>query len=113
MSLNGSIPVPETIAAVTAATNKGVVTVADNTLFYPGTLGWLSKTDGSAQKRVQIVQRVGTTQLTVRVVADGTETTKPAPSFGLSDVSAFNTASSLCVEAQVASVNMAHVAWNR
>ncbi len=99
-----NIPIQETIAAVTAATNKGLLTVADNTVLYPGTFGWLTKNDGSASTRVYIVARVGANQVSARAVASGTEQTVPAPSYGRSDLSAYNAASSLCIEAQTAPV---------
>jgi hypothetical protein len=105
MPHNFSIPVAESILAITAATNKGLVTVSSNTTLYPGAYAWITKSDGSGTPlRVLIVKRVGTTQVQVRQVYSGTEYTIPAPSYGFTDVSAFNTGSSICQEAQTAPV---------
>lgn len=99
-----SKPINNTSAAITAATAGGLITVADNTIFFPGAKGWISKNDGSASMRVKLISRVGTTQLRVRRIADGTEAIVPAPSYGLTDVSAFNATSTLFVEAQLVPV---------
>lgn len=107
-----SVAIPETIIAVSAATATGELTVASNVGLYPGTLGWLSKLDGSAGLRVKLVRLIGTTKVLVRAVADGRETNVPAPSYGLTSVSAFNLTSQLCIESQVANIDPAFSARN-
>lgn len=95
---------PEVFLAVSAATNQGVLTVASNGLLLPGALAWLTKDDGSLQARVKIVNLIGTTQLTVRQFPANNE--NAPPSYGVSDVSAFNAvASHLCVENQAVAIS--------
>lgn len=104
MSHSFSIQVAEAIAAITGANAIGELTIASNTVFYPGAFAWVTKNDGSLQARVLIVRRVSTTKVQVRKVASGLEQNVPAPTYGFSDMSGFNTTSTLCQEAQTAPV---------
>lgn len=100
-----SISVPEAFVAISAATNKGVLTVADNSTIYPGALAWVAKDDGSASARVKILSLISTTQCVVRRFANDNENSPP--SYGVSDMSAFAAASHLCMEGQAVPVEFA------
>lgn len=100
-----SVIAPEVFLSVTAATNQGVLTVPSNGLVLPGTSGWLTKDDGSLQFFVKVVRLVGTTQIVVMRYPNDNPNT-PGPTYGVSDVSAFNgVASHLCIESQPAHLN--------
>jgi len=105
-----SIVVPKETQAITAATNKGLVTVASTTNLYPGTNAWMGKNDGSANARVKILKILTATTFLVRKwpTRKATDATEPShdledygpPSYGLSDVSAFNATSHITMETQ-------------
>lgn len=112
-----SIAVQAAKATITAATSKGRVTVGSNAAFYPGTNAWIGKDDGSLSARVKILACIGTDTLLVRrwpsrKATDATEATHDlenygAPSYGLSDVSAFNATSHITMESQSAPIDPA------
>lgn len=105
-----SIAVQNAKANVTAATAIGALTVDSTAYLFPGANAWVSKDDGSLSVRVKILAISGTTGLTVRKwpvfqdPASGTKYTKEnsgAPSYGSSDMSAFNgVATHIYMEAQ-------------
>lgn len=95
-----SIPVQESIVAVTGATATGELTMASNATLYVGALAWLSKNDGSAQARIRLVKRVGSTKFMARRLPDDSEY-KPNEGTGYSDFSAFAAGSSICMEFQL------------
>lgn len=107
-SANYSVQIQENIVAVTAANAVGELTFATNLGLHPGTLGWLTKNDGSLSYRVRIVKLVGSTKAMVRRMP-GDDERKACEGTGYTDVSAFNTTSSLCVEAQLAQVSQSYV----
>jgi len=115
-----SIAVQSSRAVVSAATNKGRVTVDSNAYLFPGANAWLSKDDGSLSVRVKILACIGTDTLVVRrwPTRKATDTTEPnhdlenfgPPGYGLSDVSAFNgVASHISMETQAVPVDPAYV----
>jgi len=95
---------------VSAATSKGRLTVTSNAYLFPGANAWLAKDDGTLQYRVKILACIGTDTVIARrwptkKEPDGSATYDKAnfgaPSYGLSDLSAFNgVASYLSMEAQ-------------
>ncbi len=89
---------PRVFVAVSAATATGLLTMSSNGLLLPGTRGWLCKDDGSARALVKIVTIVGTTQCTAMKYANN-DLNSP-PSYGLSDLSAFNASSHLSIDEQ-------------
>lgn len=101
-----SIAVQSAKANVTAATALGVLTVDSNAYLFPGTLAWVAKDDMSLRARVKILMVSGTTSITVRRFKNDDE--RSPPSYGLSDMSAFNgVATHIYVEAQTAPVDPA------
>lgn len=99
-----SISVPETKVAITGATATGTLTVANATLFVGGR-AWVTKNDGSAQARVKIVSLISTTGC--KVVRYPNDDDSQFAGYGLSDMSAFNASSSICMEHQVVPVDPA------
>lgn len=112
-----SIAVQKARQAVSAATAVGLLTVGSTTDLYPGTNAWLSKDNGSAQTRVKIIKIVSSTQLVARAwpiqkaknatETDHTQEDYGAPSYGVSDLSAYNGSSHITMEAQSAPVDPA------
>lgn len=112
-----SIAIQSAFIAITAATNKGLLTVgAGQTAYlFPGAYAWLCKDDGSANARVKILAVDATNNtVTVRIMPTRQDPfsttyvqseTNPPPSYGLSDVSAFNGSSHICQEAQTAPID--------
>lgn len=100
-----SIAVTEFTTAISAATSKGVLTVTSNAGLMPGALAWVYKTDDSARARVKILSVSSTTGVVVRRFANDDENS--APSYGRSDMSAFNAGSKITMEAQSAPVDPA------
>lgn len=115
-----SIAIPKVSTAITAATNKGLVTVGSGLSagLYPGAYAWISIDDGSIPSvRVKILS-VDSSSDTIRcrimpsIQATDSNThytseTNPPPSYGLSDLSAFNTGSHIFQERQTAPVDPA------
>jgi hypothetical protein len=95
-----SISIQAGSIAITAASNKGVLTVgAPTTLIFPGAWGWLAKNDGSSQVRIKVIQLLSTTTFLVRVFPNdadeyGNGQSKTQPFYTFTDVSTYNTSSS-------------------
>jgi len=92
-----SIACPSFFAAITAATATGVLTVTSTTDVYPGSNAWVFMDDGSNRARVKILAVLTTTTFQVRRYSGDNE--NAAPSYGFSDMSAFNTGAHVAVEA--------------
>lgn len=90
--------VPEAFVAISAATNKGVLTVTSQTNLRPGAKAWVTKDDGSNSARVKILQVLSATSVLVRRYPNDDEGSQPT--YGRSDMSAFATASHICQEVQ-------------
>lgn len=101
-----SIAVQEAFVAVSAATAAGLLTVTSNAYLFPSARAWVAKDDGSASARVEILACIGTTQVQVRRFKNDDENSPP--SYGLSDMSAFNGASHICQETQSVSIDPAY-----
>lgn len=100
-----SVIQPEVNQVVSAATNQGLLTVASNGLILPGASGWLAKNDGSLSYYVKVRRIIGTTQVEVMRYPNDNPNS-PGPTYGVSDVSAFNgTACMLCIESQPVHLN--------
>jgi hypothetical protein len=111
-----SIAVQAAKVSVTAATAQGRLTVESNSYIFPGTNAWLAKDDGSLSYRVKILACIDTDTVIVRrwptkplqnqyEPAHDQESYGP-PSYGSSDVSAFDAvASHLSIEAQTAPID--------
>lgn len=103
--------IPETRAQLTGTgTADGLIAVADATLFYPGTKGWLSNGTPAQSREVLILRRVSATQLMVRLTEQPYDSTTSglrlsAPSYGVSDMSGFTVAFALIVPRQYAPNN--------
>jgi hypothetical protein len=100
-----NIPVAQYTTSVTAATAAGVVTVTDASGLAPGANAWLALSDGSNQVRVKILS-IKANVLIVRGYKDNRDE-GAIPSYGRTDVSAFNGASYISMEAQTVPVNPA------
>ena len=102
-----SIAIQEAFLTVSAATNKGLLTVPANDYLFPGALAWVAKDDGSLSARVKILACIGTTQIVVRRFPNDNE--NAPPSYGVSDMSAFNgVATHISQEAQTVTVDEAY-----
>jgi len=106
------IPIFKSSVAITGADADGTLTVtapdSTNSMF-PGTTAWLTLNDGSAQVHVKILRCPTSTTLTVGnadpvVGANGFSSQSNSPI----DVSAYNGSATLCIETQVAPVDMAY-----
>lgn len=103
-----SIAVQAAKSAITAASAVGRLTITSNVYFFPGANAWVTKNDGSATARVKILACIGTDTLLVRkwplkMEADGTthgQENYGPPGYGVSDMSAFNATSHICMESQ-------------
>jgi hypothetical protein len=93
-----SIAVQEAFVAISAATNKGVMTVASADYLFPGARAWVSMDDGSLTARVKILAVLSSTQIQVRRYRNNDE--NAPPSYGTSDMSAFNGSAHIAMEAQ-------------
>ncbi len=98
-----SIPVQESIVAITGATAVGELTFASNATLHTGAKAWVTKNDGSDQARVRLVKRLGATKFLVRRLPNDNDGA-PNEGFGYSDMSAFASASTICMEAQTVPV---------
>lgn len=84
----------------------GVIAVADNSIFFPGTSAWLSDGTPANSREVLILNRISTTQLTIRVKnpqptnEDGFRAV--GPRYGVSDASSFTVAYALIMPRQYA-----------
>jgi hypothetical protein len=102
-----SIAIQETFVAISAATAQGVLTVSDTSYLFPGAKAWVAKDDGSLSYRVRILARLTSTTVSVRRYNNDDENS--APSYGSSDMTAFNGVSShICQETQTAPVDEAY-----
>ena len=101
-----SIAIKATTVAVTAATTHGRLTVASNAYLFPGALAWVGLDDGTAQARVKILSVSSTDTVVVRRFTKDDE--RSPPSYGVSDMSAFNGASHISQEAQTAPIDPAY-----
>lgn len=106
-----SIAIQEAFVAISTATTKGVLTVTSTDYLYPGALAWVCLDSGASRARVKILAILSSTTLLVRRFANDSENTigftvrAPAPSYGLSDMSAFSGSAHICQEAQTAPVD--------
>jgi len=108
-----SIAVQPATVAISAATNKGRLTVASNAYLFPGTYAWVYTSNGVSHSRVKILARFGTDSVLVRIMpvrkeSDGTSYTTekaPPPRYGVSDMTAYNGSSYISMEAQAAPVD--------
>lgn len=101
--------IPEAFAALTGnGTAAGIITIADNTPFYAGALAWIWGTT-AANRRVQIVRLIGTTQMVLRFHGNSTdgEDIAVAPTYGADNMTAYTTADAakINMEAQVVRVH--------
>lgn len=112
-----SIAVQAVKVVISAATDKGVLTVDSTAYVYPGTYGWAVKDDQSVQYRVKILAVTGATTLVARRCnqkrdPDGTKYDQEnygPPSYGLSDLSALDGGSAhLSIETQTAPIDPAY-----
>ena len=102
-----SVAIPPSSNTVATATAAGIVTITNAVNVFPGAWGWITKTDGSAQKRVKVlsVSVSGTTStLKCQVYPDNADSygfgqAGFSPQYTESDLSAFNTGSALMLEA--------------
>ena len=103
-----SIVVRQEKQAISAATALGALTVTSTTNLYPGANAWVGLDNGTADVRVKILKIVDATHLIVRKWptkkdADGVSYTLEnfgAPSYGRSDMTAFNGAAHMTMETQ-------------
>jgi len=100
-----SISAPEVFLVIESASNIGDLLVETNQNVYPGTSGWICKNDGSARAYVKIVAVKGSDGVTVRRYPN--DNPNSPPSYGRSDMSAFNTASHLCIPIQPVAIDPA------
>lgn len=103
------IPIFKSSMAVSAATNEGALTVVSTDSLFPGTTAWLTLNDASASVHVKLLSIVDGTHVLVGnadpvVGKNGfsSQTNNPI------DVSAYNGSATLCIETQVAPVDMAY-----
>lgn len=92
------------VALTGNGTTSGVVTVADNTPFYPGTAVWIYGTT-AAKLNCVVTDLVGTTGVKLRAIGQPL-TLAGAPKYGNSDMSAYTTAdgATISIPAQLAPV---------
>lgn len=115
-----SIAVQAAKIVISAANNKGQLTVTSTAYVYPGTNAWAVKDDGSVKYRVKILAITGTTTLLARrwpskqdndgtTVSTHDQENYGSPHYGLSDLSALNGGSAhLSIEAQTAPIDPAY-----
>jgi len=103
------IPIFKSSMAVSAADAEGTLTVADSSTLFPGTVAWLTLNDGTAQVHVKLLSvpssttvKVGNAESVVGANGFSSRTNNPI------DVSAYNGSATLCIETQVAPVDMAY-----
>ena len=110
-----SVSIPASSTAITGASALGVITFAASDI-YPGSWGWLSKTDGSGSpKKVKILSvspnSSAATSATVRVFPNNADEfgngQQAGPFYTTQDVSAFNTVSTLYINIQSVPVDPA------
>jgi len=103
------IPIFKSSKAVSAATNEGVLTVDETASLFPGTTAWLTLNDASASVHVKLLRCPTATTVVVGnadpvVGKNGFSSQSNSPI----DVSAYNGSATLCIETQVAPVDMAY-----
>ncbi len=118
-----SIVCPAVSLAITAATNKGLVSVSSTTDIYPGATAQMGLTNGTASILVKVLKVISSTQILVRrwptKKAQNTGTTAwdkvdhdqqdfGAPNYGVSDVSAYNANARISIARQAVPVDPAH-----
>src|ERR1700690_102803 len=110
-----SISIPPITVPITGATTLGVITFSAADLF-PGSWGWMAKNDGSDQVKVKVLSvspnTSAATSATVRVYPNNSDEQGQgnwlSAGYGYSDVSAFNTASSLWIGRQSVPIDPAY-----
>jgi hypothetical protein len=100
-----SIAVHENTQAVSAATAAGVLTVASSAGLFPGAKAWVYLANGTASTRVKILDVPSATTVVVRGYKNNDENSPP--SYGLTDMTAYNGASFITMETQTAPVDPA------
>lgn len=91
-----SIICPPFFAVVSAATATGVLTVTSTTDVYPGSLAWVFLDNGTARARVKVLAVPSATTIQVRRFKNDDENSPP--SYGYSDMSAFNGSSHISID---------------
>lgn len=100
--------VAEAFAAFAAdGGSDGYITVADNTIFYPGAFAWIVSSLVAA-RRVQVTNLSGATKVGVRFYGDSASgaTAGTSPSYGRSDVSAYKLADSATLNQEAQAVRV-------
>jgi hypothetical protein len=115
-----SIVCPKLSVAYTAATAAGVLTVASTTDMYPGANAWVIRTDNGLRARVKILKVLSGTTLKVRRwpthkkteagtngwdIANYDKENSGPPGYGISDMTAFNSAGKISIERQAVPVD--------
>jgi len=103
------IPIFKSSMAVSAATNEGVLTVADTSSLFPGTTAWLTLNSAASSVHVKLLRCPTVTTVVVGnadpvVGKNGFSSQANNPI----DVSAYNGSATLCIETQVALVDPAY-----
>ncbi len=101
--------VPENSVSGTGGAD-GYLTVSTNVGIYPGGIGYIAKSDGSAAQKCMCSELVGGTKVGIRFLPEGMDDPKLRtgavryPNYGRDDISAYTAGSTFYMEAQTVSV---------